>query len=647
MNKPYLLTALLLLTLVAGCRQEKEKASETALSQKNISWSDSARQRFAVLAHYYNNNIHDSLVEAIPAELAFCEEHELWTDYYDAWMLLGEEYSFSGEQNKAIEVAQAIHDDATRRNNGYGHTTAEFIKALVYDNQLNREEAARSFEKALASYPDSAGAFLKNTIYVYYSNELRSVDNIDKMHLMLKEWKDYIDVCSKDSTLSPRQLHNWLYYYHHSCYLYFLQIKDLDQAERHVDSLVMHLEQVGWSQVTRNEVLGYRACLATERKNFAEALRLNDQQLPDAETLDINAYSDILKQRAVILSNIGRWKEAYNFLTQHYDLVDSLTKTETRQQLNELNKRFEIDELRAQQEREKLQHEHEKIESERQRMYLLMIIGAIVVIAVVVFFFLRQRTLRRLAVLKAEQERIENELRIARDIQMSMVPNTFPNRKGLDMFAQMTPAREVGGDLYSYVLQGDLLYFCLGDVSGKGVPASLFMAQATRLFQTLANQGLQPAEICTQMNNVMSGKDNKNGMFITFFVGLLNLTSGHLSFCNAGHNPPVIGGSPSHGDLLRMESNAPLGLWTDLKYIGEEIDSIKDRPLFIYSDGLTEAENTAQEQFGEDRLLDILRNTHFESSRQVIEMLEKTVEKHRNGAEPNDDLTMMCIRVTA
>ena len=96
-----------------------------------------------------------------------------------------------------------------------------------------------------------------------------------------------------------------------------------------------------------------------------------------------------------------------------------------------------------------------------------------------------------------------------------------------------------------------------------------------------------------------------------------------------------------------MESNAPLGLWTDLKYIGEEIDSIKDRPLFIYSDGLTEAENTAQEQFGEDRLLDILRNTHFESSRQVIEMLEKTVEKHRNGAEPNDDLTMMCIRVTA
>ena len=647
MNKPYLLTALLLLALVAGCRQEKEKASESSLPQNNISWSDSARQRFAVLAHYYNNNIHDSLVEAVPAELAFCKEHELWTDYYDAWMLLGEEYSFCGEQNKAIEVAQAIHDDAALRNNGYGLTTAEFIKALVYDNQLNREEAARSFEKALSTYPDSAGAFLKNTIYVYYSNELRSVDNIDKMRLLLKEWKTYIDACSEDSTLSSRQLHNWLYYYHHSCYLYYLQMKDLDQAEQHVDSLVMHLEQVGWSQVTRNEVLGYRARLATERKNFAEALRLNDQQLPDAEALDINAYSDILKQRAIILSNIGRWKDAYGFLNQHYDLVDSLTKTETRQQLNELNKRFEIDELRAQQEREKLQHEHEKIESERQRMYLLMIIGAIVVIAVVVIFFLRQRTLRRLAALKVEQERIENELRIARDIQMSMVPSTFPNRDGLDMFARMTPAREVGGDLYGYELQGDLLYFCLGDVSGKGVPASLFMAQATRLFQTLANQGLQPAEICTQMNSVMSGKDNKNGMFITFFVGLLDLTNGHLSFCNAGHNPPVIGGSPSHGDFLQMESNAPLGLWADLQYIGEEIDSIKGRPLFIYSDGLTEAENVAQEQFGEDRLLDILRNTHFESSCQVIETLEKTVAQHRGGAEPNDDLTMMCIRVTA
>jgi serine phosphatase RsbU (regulator of sigma subunit) len=320
-------------------------------------------------------------------------------------------------------------------------------------------------------------------------------------------------------------------------------------------------------------------------------------------------------------------------------MTDSLRKGEAIQQINELNKRFEIDELRAQQEREKM-------ESKRRQTNLVMAIIVIVLIAIVIFVLSRLQAARRLAGLKAEQERIESELRIARDIQMSMVPHEFPQREGLDMYASMSPAREVGGDLYGYVDNGDQLYFCLGDVSGKGVPASLFMSQATRLFQTLAKQGLQPAEICTRINNALSGDDNQNGMFVTCFVGLIDLNSGHLSFCNAGHNPPVIGGSESHGDFLEMEANPPFGLWSGVEYIGEEIDTIQGHPLFVYTDGLNEAENQEQEQFGNEHLLSILRNTHFESSRQVVETMAAEVETHRNGAEPNDDLTMMCIRVT-
>ena len=257
---------------------------------------------------------------------------------------------------------------------------------------------------------------------------------------------------------------------------------------------------------------------------------------------------------------------------------------------------------------------------------------------------IRHRAAARLAEVKAAQERIESELRIARDIQMSMVPSIFPEREGLDMYASMTPAKEVGGDLYGYLMQGDQLYFAVGDVSGKGVPASLFMAQATRLFLTLAKQGMKPAEICTHMNDALSGADNENGMFVTFWLGMLDLQTGHLDFCNAGHNPPVIGGGDSKGEFLKMEANAPIGLWPDLKYVGEEIDTIKGRPLFIYTDGLNEAENPQQEQFGDKRLLDMLRNTHFDSAQQVVDTLKAEVEKHRNGAEPNDDLTMMCLR---
>jgi sigma-B regulation protein RsbU (phosphoserine phosphatase) len=246
----------------------------------------------------------------------------------------------------------------------------------------------------------------------------------------------------------------------------------------------------------------------------------------------------------------------------------------------------------------------------------------------------------------AQKASIESELNVANSIQMSMLPNVFPDREGLDMYASMTPAKEVGGDLYGYLLKDDNLYFCLGDVSGKGVPASLFMAQVTRLFRTLANQQLSPSDICTHMNDALSGDENPTNMFVTLFVGMVDLTSGHLSFCNAGHNPPVIGGGEHHGDFLEMKPNFPIGVLPGLEFEGEEIESIKGRALFIYTDGLNEAENREHEQFGDERLLDILRNTHFDSSRQVIETLAAEVEKHRDGADPNDDLTMMCLRIS-
>ena len=246
----------------------------------------------------------------------------------------------------------------------------------------------------------------------------------------------------------------------------------------------------------------------------------------------------------------------------------------------------------------------------------------------------------------AQKASIESELNVANSIQMSMLPNVFPDREGLDMYASMTPAKEVGGDLYGYLLKDDNLYFCLGDVSGKGVPASLFMAQVTRLFRTLANQQLSPSDICTHMNDALSGDENPTNMFVTLFVGMVDLTSGHLSFCNAGHNPPVIGGGEHHGDFLEMKPNFPIGVLPGLEFEGEEIESIKGRALFIYTDGLNEAENREHEQFGDEWLLDILRNTHFDSARQVIETLAAEVEKHRDGADPNDDLTMMCLRIS-
>ena len=295
--------------------------------------------------------------------------------------------------------------------------------------------------------------------------------------------------------------------------------------------------------------------------------------------------------------------------------------------------------------------------SARQRQIYSGIVVAILIIAFAIYIVFRRRAdlkLRKahnalkeaydqLEETTTVKERMESELRIARNIQMSMVPSTFPTYPGLDMYASMTPAKEVGGDLYGYQLTDQKLYFVLGDVSGKGVPASLFMAQATRLFQTLAKQCLPPAEICTRINDALSGPDNEGNMFVTMFLGLLDLQTGHLSFCNAGHNPPILGGGDNGGDFIEMLPNFPIGVLPGLEFQGEEIENIKGRPLFIYTDGLNEAENPAQEQFSDERLISFLRSCKYESAKQVIETIAADVEHHRDGAEPNDDLTMMCL----
>lgn len=155
---------------------------------------------------------------------------------------------------------------------------------------------------------------------------------------------------------------------------------------------------------------------------------------------------------------------------------------------------------------------------------------------------------------------------------------------------------------------------------------------------------MKPAEIATRINDALAGEDNETGMFVTMFIGLADLRTGHLHFCNAGHNPPLLirDGKPA---FIKMIPNFPIGLMPEFDYKGEEIADISNSPLFIYSDGLNEAENRQQEQFSDERLITLLGEVPFVSSQQTIEMLHTAVEDHRDGAEPNDDLTMLCVRI--
>ena len=240
-----------------------------------------------------------------------------------------------------------------------------------------------------------------------------------------------------------------------------------------------------------------------------------------------------------------------------------------------------------------------------------------------------------------QKERMENELHIAREIQMAMIPKTFPpfpERKDLDLAATIVPAKEVGGDLYDFFIRDEKLFFCIGDVSGKGIPASLVMAVTRSLFRAVSAHDDSPAKIVASMNDSMS-ETNESNMFVTFFCGVLDLSAGRLRYCNAGHNPPMI-----LTDAIRMlpvEPNLPLGILKGMNYIEQETPFLYDDALFLYTDGLSEAENASQEQFGEGRIETALHGR--KRSVDHLENIKQQVSLFVGEAPQSDDLTMLFI----
>ena len=254
-----------------------------------------------------------------------------------------------------------------------------------------------------------------------------------------------------------------------------------------------------------------------------------------------------------------------------------------------------------------------------------------------------------LKVTTAKKERIEGELRIAHDIQMGMVPNVFPpfpERKELDLHALMAPAREVGGDLYDYLLLGDKLFFCIGDVSGKGIPASMFMATTRSMFRVMGKQGIPPSEIARRLNDTLS-ENNESMMFVTSFIGVLDLVTGRLEYCNCGHNPPALMSGGSAPVFLDCVPNTPHGVLNGCEYEGQVLNDLRGCMLFLYTDGLNEAENVDHVEFGMDRISSVLSGLSTANAITVVESMHRAVASHVGKAEPSDDLTMLCLRLKA
>lgn len=250
--------------------------------------------------------------------------------------------------------------------------------------------------------------------------------------------------------------------------------------------------------------------------------------------------------------------------------------------------------------------------------------------------------------IKEADERIDKELEFARQIQHSALPSVFPpypNRTDFDIYAQMHTAKEVGGDFYDFYLLGeDKLAFLIADVSDKGIPAAMFMMTAKTLIKSLVESGIEPSDAFTRANNKLC-ENNEAGMFVTAWLGILDLNTGLLKYVNAGHNPPLIKRNGTYFEYICSKPNFILAGMENIKYKANEIQLSPGDEIFLYTDGVTEANNTYYELFGEDRLLESLNEKKSLTVKQLCNKVKNDVDRFVGNALQSDDITMLAVEL--
>lgn len=245
------------------------------------------------------------------------------------------------------------------------------------------------------------------------------------------------------------------------------------------------------------------------------------------------------------------------------------------------------------------------------------------------------------------KESIEGQLRIAKAIQMNMIPKTFhtlPDNKIFNIYGTMLPAKEVGGDLFNFfMIDKEHLGFTIGDVSDKGIPAALFMAMTNTLIKAIALSGLSPAEVLYKANNELC-KENDQCMFVTLVFGILNIKTGEVEFANAGHNPFILMQSDGSADYKEMSPGMVLAAFENFTFMNEQFTLNQNDTIFMYTDGVTEAMNHQHKLFGEQRLLELTKES---CNLQLPELINSTMNglaEFVDGYEQSDDITVLALR---
>ena len=393
--------------IAASCqKQSSDSGSDAAHSdEKTVTHTpaDSAKMLMDLVDHYYKNVEHDSLSLLAPKAMAYNREHQQWREYYTTWCLLVNDLVWNGEMDRGFEQARQMHQDAVARNNAFGLSEAYIAMGVAYHFQNNYAESVDSYEQALKFYPHDADPAVKLNIYSYYCQVLVDMKDFGKTKQVIDDWRLFLDSITGGDTDNQRYAH-WYFRFYRECYKISYAHHDYSQAARELDTMQQFLEKENDREVYEAQMAGFRAQLAMAGRDYVKAMEWSDREIELCRAQDFNTFLNALKHRSEILHQLGHYEEALLAYRSYDQQKDSLIKDDTRRQLNEMNKRFELDELKAQSERTQLEHE-------RTRYRLLSIFAVVIVVTLMLFIYWRNRAARRLQeahrLLEASNEQLQ------------------------------------------------------------------------------------------------------------------------------------------------------------------------------------------------------------------------------------------------
>ena len=593
------------------------------MPSQTLALSDEAKALLKRQKDLYHTEKTEAFMDVSEQLKAIMEKEGEEQLFYNAW---NQQITYALNNigtSEAIKMLKEMRDYVEDHDSKYGFLLVTYLNAHIAKN-LGMDDRARDLMEQAMTYQKRYLPDLKPPLQPYYflARYYGDLHQGDKVVAIL-------DKALQQKGWGPEE----------EVILWSLKCNAVTHQEKVDTARFFKYYQQMHEVMKRNGYQGSAAifteCHYAEYKNDYPRLMSLAQGITDK--------GERLRHKITAYDGLGRKQEALDSFKVYNAWMSQQHNDETRK-LAEISA-LEVESSRA-------ENEADTLRLTNQRMILTVIIWGFIILTIILVLYIRRRLIQmrqlkaaydQLEAVTAQKERIESELRIARDIQMAMVPSNFSLREDVDIYANMTPAKAVGGDLYDIFIINDHLYFCIGDVSGKGVPAALFMAVSMSLFRAYSAEEVQPDRIVARMNKSL-GERNKKHMFVTMFVGILDLKSGELCYCNAGHEAPLI--IDKEVRELPVIRNLPVGAVRKATYQMQTTTIEPQSTILLYTDGLSEAMDADKQMYGRERIVEEVEQACQAGQyvpKTLIEQLTQSVHSFVGDTEQSDDITMIAL----